>query len=78
MTFLLGKDSCKKITLTHTHTKKLHLGASPVAQQSSHVLLLGGPGFAGLDPRCRHGTAWQKPSCGRHSTYKVEKDGHGC
>ena len=26
---------------------------------SSHVLLFGGPGFAGLDPGCGHGTTWQ-------------------
>ena len=28
--------------------------------------------------RCGHGTAWQKPCCGRHPTHKVEEDGHGC
>ena len=40
--------------------KTNHTGARPVAQQlGSHVLLLGGPGFTGLDPGCRHGTAWQ-------------------
>ena len=51
----------------------------PVAQQlSAHVLLLGGPGLAGSDPGCGHGTAWQKPCCGRCPTYKVEEDGHGC
>ena len=44
---------------------------------SSHVLLLGGPGFAGLDPGCAHGTAWQA-TCSRHPTYGVEEDGHGC
>ena len=34
-------------------------GAGPVAQWlSSHVPLLSGPRFAGLDPRCGHGTAW--------------------
>ena len=52
-------------------------GASPVAQWlSSPVPLLSGQGFAGLDPRCGHGTAWQKPCCGRRPTYKVEEDGH--
>ena len=30
-----------------------------MAQQlSSHVPLLGGPGFASSDPGCGHGTAW--------------------
>ena len=43
-----------------------------------HVLLLGGQGFAGSDPGCRHGTAWQKPCCSGCPTYKVEEDGHGC
>ena len=37
-----------------------------------------GLGFASSDPRCGHGTAWQKPCCGRRLTYKVEEDGHGC
>ena len=33
-------------------------GAGPVAQRlSSHVPLLGGPGSAGSDPGCGHGTA---------------------
>uniref|UniRef100_UPI00358EEF11 hypothetical protein n=1 Tax=Klebsiella pneumoniae TaxID=573 RepID=UPI00358EEF11 len=33
-------------------------GAGPVAQRlSSHILLLGGPGFASSDPECGHGTA---------------------
>ena len=27
---------------------------------SAHVPLLSGPGFAGSDPGCRHGTTWQK------------------
>ena len=59
--------------------KRNSLGASLVAQRlSSHVPLLGSPGFTGLDPGCEHGTAWEKPCCGRRPTYKVEEDGHGC
>ena len=42
------------------------------------VPLLGGLGFAGSDPGCGHGTAWQKPCCGRRPKYKLEEDGHGC
>ena len=54
------------------------VGAGPVAQRlSAHVPLLGGPGFAGSDPGCGHGTAWQ-PCCGRRPTHKLEEDGHGC
>ena len=45
---------------------------------SSHVPLLGGPGFTGSDPGCGHGTAWQTPCCGRHPTYKVEEDRRVC
>ena len=45
---------------------------------SSHIPLLGGLEFAGLDPGCGHGAAWQKPCCGRHPMYKVEENGHGC
>ena len=53
--------------------------AGPVAQRLSwHIPLLSGLGFATSDPGCGHGTSWQKPCCGRCSTYKVEEDGHGC
>ena len=48
---------------------------------SAHGSLLGSPGFAGLDPGCGPGTAWQKPCCGRcptYKVYKVEEDGRGC
>ena len=59
--------------------KTLLLGAGSVVQRlSSHIPLLGSPGFTSLDPGCRHGTTWQKPCCGRCPTYKVEEDGHGC
>ena len=45
-------------------------GAGLVAQRlRSPVPLLSGPGFAGSDPGCGHGTAWQ-PCCGRRPTYK--------
>ena len=55
------------------------MGAGPVVQRlSSQVPLLSGTEFAGSDPWCRHGAAWQKPCCGRHPIYKVEEDGHGC
>ena len=68
------KSSCKaKMLKWDNH------GAGLVAQQlCSHVPLPGGPGFAGLDARCGHGTTWQKPCCGRHPTYKVEEDGYRC
>ena len=40
--------------------QKFYLGAGLVTQQLSvHIPLLGGPGFAGLDPGCGHGAAWQ-------------------
>ena len=39
--------------------KMLDAGAGLVVQQlSSHVPLLGSPGFAGSDPGCGHGAAW--------------------
>ena len=39
--------------------KEITLGAGPVAQRLSLlVLLLSGLGFAGSVPRCGHGTAW--------------------
>ena len=61
------------------HSIQRILGAGPMAQWlSSHVPLLGDSEFAGSDPRCGHGTAWQKSCCGRRPTYKVEEDGHGC
>ena len=47
--------------MQNTHKKRPQGGAGLVAQQlSSHIPLLGGLGFKGLDPRCGHGTAWQK------------------
>ena len=52
------------------------LGAGTVAQRlSSHVLLLGGPGFAGSDPGADMALLGT-PCCGRRPTYKVEEDGH--
>ena len=40
--------------------QELQPGASPVAQQlNAQGPLLGGLGFSGSDPGCRHGTAWQ-------------------
>ena len=53
--------------------------AGSMAQRlGAHVLLLGGPGFAVSDLSWGHGTVWQKLCYGRHPTYKVEEDGHGC
>ena len=43
-----------------TSFKIVWIEASLVVQWlGSHLLLFGGPGFAGSDPGCRHGTAWQ-------------------
>ena len=64
-----------KIFCSLTSIRKKLFGTGPVAQRlSSHVPLLGGLGFTGSDPGCGHGM----PCCGRHPTYKVEEDGHGC
>ena len=47
------------IAAHHCEAKLRKGGAGPVAQRlSAHVLLLGGRGFAGSDPRCEHGTTW--------------------
>ena len=52
------KETCQELVILNI---ECGLRAGPVAQRlSSHVLLLGGPAFAGSDPGCRHGTAWQK------------------
>ena len=45
---------------------------------SEHLPLYSGLGFAGLDPGCGHGTAGQKPCCGRRPMYNIEENGHGC
>ena len=69
----------KDLNFCNQHNSRITNGGQPVAQWlSSHVLLLGGPGFTGSDPRCGHGNTWQKPCCGRCPMYKVEEDGHGC
>ena len=42
-----------------TQNKETTRRAGPVVQWlSSHILLLGGPSFAGSDPGCGHGTTW--------------------
>ena len=67
------------LCLAHRSILKVFIGASPVAQWlSSKVPILGDPGFTDSDPRCGHGTAWQKPCCGRRPICKVEEDGHRC
>ena len=38
-------------------------GAGPVTQQLSAHIPLRRPGFAGSDPGCGHGTAWQARLC---------------
>ena len=49
MGFVKGREQIKYL-----------LGAGPVVQWlSAHVPPLGGPGFSGSDPGCRHGTASQ-------------------
>ena len=74
---MLGKHSAW--CLAHSKFfKKAARGRPRGTAVKCHVPLLGCPGFAGSDPGCGHGTAWQKPCCGKCPTYKVEKDGHGC
>ena len=47
------------IAIVNNAVKYPHIGAGLVVQRlSSHIPLLGGPGFAGSDPGCGHGTAW--------------------
>ena len=78
MSWLTGEDRGRRRgTSSEPIFLKIQVrGADLVAHWlSSHVQLLSGPGFTGLDPGCRHGTIWQKPRCLRHPTYKVEEDG---
>ena len=59
MTKVKGKP-CQVVERKEMEIEKEEGGASPVAQWlSSHVPLPSGPGFAGLDPECGHGTTWQ-------------------
>ena len=70
------RENSEEITCIYPISK--NGGAGPVAQRlSSHVLLFGSPGSAGLDPGCKYGITWQTPCCGRRAMYKVEEDGHG-
>ena len=58
-----------EVSLSLSHTLPLAqeflvAGAGPVVQRLSvHVPLLGSPGFTGLDPGYRHGTAWHAMLC---------------
>ena len=76
---LFSLDStARRIKPTTKSPERDGWGAGPVVQRlSAHDSLPGGARCAGLDSGCGHGTAWQKPCCGRHPTYKVEEDGHG-
>ena len=48
----------KRIGLSSSLYPSKNVGAGLVARWlSEHILLLGGPGFTGLDSGCRHGTA---------------------
>ena len=54
------------------------LGAGPVAQWLSLHVLLRWPGVHRFTFWVRTCILLVKPCCGRHPTYKVEEDGHGC
>ena len=72
---LTAKYKAKSLLTYAFFKKKLLLGTGPVAQQlSSHIPLLGGPEFAGLDARMDMAPLGT-PCCGRRPTYKVEEDG---
>ena len=62
ISFRIKSSDCLIHLLTKQDYKSLKpIGVSQVAQWlSSHVSLLSGLGFAGSDPGCGHGTAWQK------------------
>ena len=54
------------------------LGSGPVVQRLSLQVFLHWPEVLGLGSRMRTYALLGKPCCGRHLTYKVEEDGHGC
>ena len=53
-------------------------GASPVVQQLGSHVPLWWPGVHWFRSRVLTYTSLGKPCCGRHPTYKVVEDGHGC
>ena len=78
-TFMDEREDQRRRNLCNVTALESDKGDSLVAQQlSAHLLLLSSLGFAGSDPGCGHGTAWQKPCYGRRPTYKVEENGHRC
>ena len=67
-----------KVTNSECTFQKAIFGARPVAQRLSlHVPLLGGPGSLVRIPGADMAPLGT-PCCGRHPTYKVEEDEHGC
>ena len=66
-------------TGSHTQytTKESPIRAGPVAWWLVHELHFGGPGFMGLDPRCRP-THDSLTMLWWHPTYKIEEDWQRC
>ena len=76
-----GGHGCKPrrtcLTPLNRGLKTVNSGAGRAEERFSAQVPIGRPRFAGSDPVCAHGTAWNamlwwRPTC------KVEEDGHGC
>ena len=75
-----SKD-CQSILLYSTKLpfkKEGKIGASPAVQGLSLYIPFQRPGVHQFQSRVQTYTQLIKPGCGKHLTYKVEEDGHGC
>ena len=71
-------DLCSLLLFSFLKVKNLTNGARPMVEQLSSHVPLRQPGVCWLGSWVGTYALLGKPCSGRHPTYKVEEDGHGC